>query len=108
MERFFRDEGPRLTAVVLIVDIRHDPTEDDRIMRRWIRESGRPGIVVANKLDKLKKAQIAPALDRIREVLDLDAPPIPFSAEKGQGRDELRGALETLLEAQEPERSGDA
>lgn len=97
MERFFREIGPRLTATVLIVDIRHDPTEDDRTMHRWSVEIGRPEIVVANKLDKLKKSQIGPALDRIRDVLELDAPPIPFSAEKGQGRDDLRGALEALM-----------
>ena len=95
MERYFQDEGRLITAGVLIVDIRHKPTENDLTMHRWFRETGCPEIVVANKLDKLKKSQIEPALTLIRETLELgegDAL-VPFSAEKGTGKEELISLL---------------
>ena len=91
MESYFQDEGKLITAGVLIVDSRHKPTENDLTMHRWFRETGCPEIVVANKLDKLKKSQVEPALQLIRETLELTERDllIPFSAEKGDGRDEL-------------------
>lgn len=85
-------EDPDLmTLGVMIVDARHKPTADDCIMAAWFRETGKPFAVVANKLDKLKKLEIEPNLDRIRETLKLDddVKLIPFSAEKGTGREEL-------------------
>ena len=80
-----------LTLGVLIVDARHMPTTDDCTMAQWFKDTGRPVVVVANKLDKLKKSEIEPNLQRIRETLELDStiPVIPFSAEKGTGREEL-------------------
>ena len=95
MESYFQDEGRLITAGVLIVDIRHRPTENDRTMHRWFRDTGCPEIVVANKLDKLKKSQVEPALALIRETLELTEADtlIPFSAEKGDGREELIRAL---------------
>ena len=100
MERFFRDEGPRMTAGVLIVDARHKPTADDCTMCQWFRDSGCPLIVAANKLDKLKKREIEPSLSLIRETLQLrDTDPlIPFSAEKGDGKEELTELLLNLCE----------
>ena len=100
MERFFRDEGPRMTAGVLIVDARHKPTADDCTMFQWFRDSGCPLIVAANKLDKLKKREIEPSLSLIRETLQLrDTDPlIPFSAEKGDGKEELTELLLNLCE----------
>lgn len=91
MEQFFKTEGPRVSAGVLIVDIRHKPTADDLTMYHWFRESGRPLIVTANKLDKLKKREIEPSLALIRETLRLGEsdPLIPFSAEKGDGKELL-------------------
>ena len=99
MERFFRDEGAHITAGVLLVDIRHRPTADDVTMHRWFRESGCREIVTANKLDKLKPRQVEPALDLIRETLDLDAafPLVPFSAEKGTGKEELLRLLAAAM-----------
>ena len=84
-----------LTLGVMIVDVRHKPTADDCTMAGWFRDTGRPLIVVANKLDKLKKSEIAPNLQLIRDTLELgeDVPVIPFSAEKGTGREELLGAI---------------
>jgi GTP-binding protein len=100
MERFFRDEGGRITAGVLIVDIRHKPTADDLTMFQWFRDTGCPLVVAANKLDKLKKREVEPALTLIRDTLRLrgDDALIPFSAEKGDGREDLTGCLLSLCE----------
>ena len=80
-----------LTLGVLIVDARHKPTADDCTMAKWYRDAGCPVVVVANKLDKLKKSEVEGNLQRIRETLELgeDTPLIPFSAEKGTGKEEL-------------------
>lgn len=100
MENYFQEGDQFITAGVLIVDIRHKPTADDVTMHGWFRESGCPEIVVANKLDKLKKSQVEPALALIRETLELtDADVlVPFSAEKGIGKDELIGLLNKACE----------
>lgn len=86
-----------ITLGVLIVDARHKPTENDVTMARWFQETGQPYVVVANKLDKLKKSQIEPSLAQIRTTLALgdEVEIIPFSAEKGEGRERL---LERILE----------
>ena len=91
MERYFQDEQPLITLGVLIVDIRHKPTADDVTMHEWFRQTGCPEIIVANKLDKLKKSQVEPALTLIRETLELteDDALVPFSAEKGEGKEAL-------------------
>ena len=99
IEAYFAD--PELiTLVVLIVDARHKPTANDVTMAQWFQQSGRPYVVVANKMDKLKKSEIEPNLRAIREVLELeeDTPMIPFSAEKGQGREELLSHILKTLE----------
>ena len=90
MEAFFA-EPERIGLGVLIVDARHKPTADDQTMAAYFKDAGCRLAVVANKLDKLKKSEIEPNLARIRETLALpgDVPLIPFSAEKGQGREEL-------------------
>ena len=102
MESYFQDEGDLITVGVLIVDIRHKPTENDRVMHDWFRQSGCPEIVVANKLDKLKKSQVEPALALIRETLELTEEDIlvPFSAEKGSGKEALIGLLTEACEQQ--------
>ncbi len=90
-----------LTLGVMIVDSRHKPTADDCTMAQWFRDTGCPLIVVANKLDKLKKSEVEPNLQRIRETLELEesAVLIPFSAEKGTGRDELLRAILSGIQA---------
>ena len=82
----------------MIVDARHAPTNNDITMARWFLDSGCPFVVVANKLDKVKKSQLLSNLATIREDLELpeDCPVIPFSAEKGDGRDDL---LKLILQA---------
>ncbi len=89
MESYFA--AGRIDLGVLIVDSRHAPTMNDVTMARWFLDSGCPFVVVANKLDKLKKSEIEPNLATIREDLELpeSCPVIPFSAEKGTGKDEL-------------------
>ncbi|SBW04678.1 putative GTP-binding protein EngB [uncultured Eubacteriales bacterium] len=90
IESWFADTT-LMTLGVMIVDARHKPTADDCTMAEWFKESGKPFLVVANKLDKLKKSEIEPNLTRIRETLEIDddVKVIPFSAEKGDGRQEL-------------------
>ena len=89
MESYFA--AGRITLGVLIVDYRHPPTNNDITMANWFLQSGCPFVVVANKLDKLKKSELAPNLAVIRQDLELPetVPVIPFSAEKGDGRDDL-------------------
>ncbi len=100
MESYFQNEAQIITAGVLIVDIRHKPTADDVTMHTWFRETGCPEIVVANKLDKLKRSQVEPALALIRETLELTEADVlvPFSAEKGTGKEELIGLLNAACE----------
>lgn len=89
MEAYFA--AKRIDLGVLIVDARHAPTNNDITMARWFLDSDCPFVVVANKLDKVKKSQLEGNLQTIRE--DLELPEactiIPFSAEKGTGREEL-------------------
>ncbi len=89
MESYFA--AGRIDLGVLIVDYRHPPTNNDITMARWFLDSGCPLVVVANKMDKLKKSELEPNLKTIRADLELpdDCPVIPFSAEKGDGRDAL-------------------
>ena len=94
MEGYFATGRIRLG--VFIVDARHAPTSDDVVMANWFRESGCPFVVVANKLDKVKKSELDGNLKVIREKLNLspETEIIPFSAEKGTGREELLGLIE--------------
>ena len=93
MEAYFA--SGLITRGVQIVDARHKPTADDVTMMNWFKSTGCPVVVVANKLDKLKKSEIEPNLQCIREVLELGEEHIllPFSAEKRQGAEELRTLL---------------
>lgn len=89
MEDYFAAQ--RIDLGVLIVDYRHPPTNNDITMANWFLDSGCPFVVVANKMDKLKKSELKPNLEVIRRDLGLpeDCPVIPLSAEKGDGREEL-------------------
>ena len=97
MEAYFQDKQGLITLGVLIVDARHKPTADDCTMHNWFCQTGCPEIVVANKLDKLRPREIEPALALIRQTLELpeSEPLLPFSAEKGTGRQELAALLES-------------
>ncbi|MGM9619604.1 MAG: ribosome biogenesis GTP-binding protein YihA/YsxC [Oscillospiraceae bacterium] len=94
MESYFQSQG-LITLGVQIVDARHKPTADDQTMYGWFRGADCPVVVVANKLDKLKKSEVEPNLLRIRETLGLAEGDvlIPFSAETGAGKEALLAAL---------------
>lgn len=98
MEDFF-SEPSLITLGVMIVDARHKPTADDVTMAGWFQNSGCRFVVVANKLDKLKKSEVEGNLRLIRETLSLteDQLLIPFSAEKGNGRDALMAEIVKML-----------
>lgn len=98
MEDYFA--ANRIDLGVLIVDYRHPPTNNDITMAQWFLASGCPFVVVANKMDKLKKSELAPNLKTIREDLELpdSCPIIPFSAEKGDGRDALVKEILAIVE----------
>ena len=89
MEDYFA--AGRIDLGVMIVDSRHAPTNNDITMASWFIQSGCPFVVVANKLDKVKKSQILSNLEIIRQDLELpeNCPVIPFSAEKGTGKEDL-------------------
>ena len=96
MESYFR--SGLVAAGVLIVDARHAPTADDVTMLEWFRAADCPLVVVANKLDKVKKSQREECLETVRKTLALTEGDtlIPFSAEDGTGRDALLAALEAM------------
>lgn len=94
MERFFATEG-LIDLGVMIVDSRHKPTADDMTMAQWFNSTQCPMVVVANKCDKLKKSEVEPNMALIRETLELpdEVVLIPFSAEKGNGKDALMAEI---------------
>lgn len=98
MESYFAAD--RIDLGVMIVDARHAPTNNDITMAQWFLQSECPFVVVANKLDKVKKSELASNLQVIRDDLELpdSCPVIPFSAEKGDGRDTL---IQYILQAVE-------
>ncbi len=104
MEAYFA--SGRITLGIMIVDARHAPTKNDVVMADYFMQTGCPFVVVANKMDKLKKSEIQSNLERIR--VDLSLPDgcilVPFSAEKGTGRDEL---VKIIIDAVEQSRTKD-
>lgn len=98
MESYFA--ANRIDLGVMIVDARHAPTQNDITMASWFIQSGCRFVVVANKLDKLKKSEIEPNLKTIRADLCLpdDCIVVPFSAEKGTGREELLKIILSTVE----------
>lgn len=102
IEAWFADSASMALGVML-VDLRHKPTADDITMGRWYAASGKPYVVVANKLDKVKKSELQGNIALIRETLALpdSVRLIPFSAEKGDGKQELLGEIAAHLRGDE-------
>ena len=100
IEEYFQKDYQNISRIYMIVDARHKPTADDVSMAEWVRHYGCPLTVVANKLDKLKKSEIEPNLNRIRETLLLSEEDvlIPFSAEKGTNCDLLKANIQKAIE----------
>jgi len=88
-----------LKAVFLLVDIRHDPTDNDRMMLSWIRDRKLPFLVIATKLDKIKRSQIRVCIGKTAEGLGVDniQDIIPFSAETGQGKNEIFSRIGKMI-----------
>lgn len=99
------DDPELMSLGILIVDARHKPTANDITMAEYFKASGKPYAVVANKLDKLKKSEIESNLSLIRETLELPntVKVIPFSAEKGTGREELLNLILREMESKDVE-----
>ena len=87
-----------LHAVFLLVDIRHDPSENDKMMYDWVIHNGYRPVVIATKLDKLKRSQVAAHVKAVRQGLGMEKEDIliPFSAETKQGRDEIWELIEGM------------
>lgn len=88
MEEYFA-EREQVRATALIIDIRHKPTEDDQLMYNYLKHFELPVMVIATKLDKIKKGQRKKQLKMIHDVLEMEEEDalIPFSAETGEGKD---------------------
>lgn len=92
-----------LQAVFLLVDIRHEPSANDRQMYEWILANGYHPIVIATKLDKINRSQIAKQVKLVKQGLgvDKDTIVIPFSAETKQGREEIYDLIDQLIGKEE-------
>ena len=88
----------QLKAVFLLIDIRHDPSANDRQMYEWIKANGFEPAVIATKLDKLKRSQTAGCIKALRQGLGMDPAQrlIPFSAVTKQGREEIWSFIDSL------------
>ena len=95
IERYLHSSA-QLKAVFLLIDIRHAPSENDRIMYQWIVDQGFHPIIIATKLDKIKRSQVQKQMKVLREGLKLIPATtiIPFSSQTKQGRDEIWDMVE--------------
>lgn len=93
-------QSKKIKAVFLLVDIRHAPSENDRMMYDWIVERGHKPVIIATKLDKIKRSQVAKQIKLIRDTLAVldDTIVIPYSALSKQGREEIYELIDKLLE----------
>lgn len=102
IERYLHT-SKQLKAVFLLIDIRHEPSANDKMMYDWIVAQGYAPIIIATKLDKLKRSQVEKHIKAIREGLGLskETAVIPFSAETKQGREEIWELMENYLQEEE-------
>ena len=98
IEKYLR-QSANLKQVFLLVDIRHDPSENDKMMYNWIVDNDFRPVIIATKLDKLKRSQIAKHVKAVRAGLGLkeDDILIPFSSQTKQGLDELWNTIEGYI-----------
>lgn len=96
IERYLKS-SKQLKAVFLLIDIRHDPSANDKMMYEWIVDQGYHPIIIATKLDKLKRSQVDKHIKMVKQGLSLvpGTKIIPFSAVTKQGRDEIWELVET-------------
>ncbi len=95
IERYLHSSA-QLKAVFLLIDIRHDPSANDRMMYKWVVEQGYHPIIIATKLDKIKRSQVQKHVKMLKEGLGLvpGTKVIPFSSQTKQGRDEIWELIE--------------
>ena len=98
IERYLRS-SKKLRAVFLLIDIRHEPSANDKQMYQWILYQGYHPIIIATKMDKLNSSQISKAVKTVKQGLEAekDAVVIPFSAQTKQGREEIYDLIDNLL-----------
>lgn len=98
IERYL-NQSKQLKAVFLLIDIRHDPSANDKMMYHWIVEQGFQPIIIATKLDKIKRSQIQKQVKTVKSGLDLlpGTIVIPFSAETKQGREEIWDLMDSIV-----------
>ena len=104
IERYL-NESEQLRAVFLLIDIRHDPSANDKMMYNWIVEQGFHPIIIATKLDKIKRSQIQKQVKAVKQGLNLlpGTIVIPFSAETKQGREEIWDLMDQIIADPEEE-----
>jgi len=95
----YLQQSKQLRSIFLLIDIRHAPTDNDRTMYDWIVFNGYKPIIIATKLDKIKRSQVQKQLKLIRTTLGLDGDTImiPFSSETKQGREEIYEILDQII-----------
>ncbi|HPU41873.1 MAG TPA: ribosome biogenesis GTP-binding protein YihA/YsxC [Acetivibrio clariflavus] len=95
----YLNTSKKLKMIVMVVDIRHTPTEDDKMMNRWLVSSSLPYVVVATKMDKIPRSKLKERLLDISGTLKLDSntPLVPFSAETKEGRETLMNYIVSVL-----------
>lgn len=98
IERYLK-KSPMLKCVFLLIDIRHEPSDNDRMMYDWIVSNGYHPVIIATKLDKIKRSQVQKQVKLVRDGLgmDKDGTVIPFSAQTRQGREEIWTLIEKLI-----------
>lgn len=98
IERYLQ-KSQMLKSVFLLIDIRHDPSANDKMMYEWITYNGYEPIIIATKMDKIKRSQLQKQVKAVRTGLGMkaDGKVIPFSAETKQGREEIWEFIESLL-----------
>lgn len=104
VEKYLRQSNV-LRAVFLLIDIRHDPSANDKLMYDWICANGFQPIVIATKADKINRSQLQKQVKAVRQGLGVDKETavIPFSAQTRQGRDEIYEMIDRILEQSEGE-----
>ncbi len=102
IERYLKKSAV-LKGVFLLIDIRHEPSDNDRLMYDWIVAGGYHPIIIATKLDKIKRSQVQKHVKMLRTGLGMEKEDIliPFSAETKQGRDEIWSLIERMINPEE-------
>lgn len=103
MIEYYLKRRESLRLVVLLIDIRHEPSENDKMMADWIRQNGFEPIVVATKADKIKRSQLTKHINMIKKAMSIkeNGVVLPFSSMTKQGKDEIWLAIENALNIKE-------